>query len=247
MLYVNLAIGVAVLLAVTSAVMAWAGIRPIRTPWWAIARATTQLALISIALRGVFTHAAWVAAALLAMFAVATWTTGHRLRDLPGSAYGVVIACGAGAGIALVIAFAARTLAFDARYVIALGGIVIGNTMTASTLAGRHFRSGVLARRDEIEGWLALGATPSQSVLDVGRSAAHEAVLPVTDQTRTTGLVTLPGAFVGALMGGASPLDAGRFQLVVLATIIAGQTITAVLLVRILGRSPTLVAEPVGG
>lgn len=42
-----------------------------------------------------------------------------------------------------------------------------------------------------------------------------------TDQTKTTGLVTLPGAFVGAIFGGVSPLEAGRFQIVVLAAIMA--------------------------
>jgi putative ABC transport system permease protein len=43
--------------------------------------------------------------------------------------------------------------------------------------------------------------------------------------------VTLPGAFVGAIFGGVSPLEAGRFQIVVLAAIMAAGTITAVVLV----------------
>ena len=51
--------------------------------------------------------------------------------------------------------------------------------------------------------WLALGATPRQAVRDIARTAAAEALLPAIDQTRTVGLVTLPGAFVGALFGGA--------------------------------------------
>jgi putative ABC transport system permease protein len=65
-------------------------------------------------------------------------------------------------------------------------------------------------------------------------------VRPVLDQTRTTGLVTLPGAFVGALMAGAPPLEAGRFQVVVLVCLITAQTVATTLLVRILGRSPVL-------
>jgi len=55
-----------------------------------------------------------------------------------------------------------------------------------------------------------------------------------------TGFVTLPGAFVGALMGGASPLEAGRFQLVTLVCIVTAETIAAVLLMRFLGRARTL-------
>ena len=48
-------------------------------------------------------------------------------------------------------------------------------------------------------------SSPSQSVAGIARASAGDAIMPVTDQTRTTCLVTLPGAFVGALMGGASP------------------------------------------
>lgn len=150
--------------------------------------------------------------------------------------------CSCAASITLAVAFATGMLEFDGRYVVALGGIVIGSTMTASTLAGRNFRNAAIAYRPEIEAWLSIGASPSQSVAGIARAAAGDAIIPVTDQTRTTGLVTLPGAFVGALMGGASPLDAGRFQLVVLASLITAQTIASVVLVRVLGRSPTLPA-----
>ena len=60
-------------------------------------------------------------------------------------------------------------------------------------------------------------------------------LIPATDQTKTTGLVTLPGAFVGAIFGGLSPLEAGRFQIVVLASIMAAAAITAVVVARGLG------------
>ena len=65
---------------------------------------------------------------------------------------------------------------------------------------------------------------------------AHAAMIPSTDQTKTTGLVTLPGAFVGAIFGGLSPLEAGRFQVVVLAAIMATASLTAVLVALGLGR-----------
>src|SRR5690606_28380991 len=55
-------------------------------------------------------------------------------------------------------------------------------------------------------------------------------LLPAIDQTRTTGLVVLPGAFVGAVFAGLSPIEAGRFQLVVLASILAAGVVTASIL-----------------
>ena len=62
----------------------------------------------------------------------------------------------------------------------------------------------------------------------------YSALIPSVDQTKTTGLVTLPGAFVGAIFGGLSPLEAGRFQIVVLASIMAAGSVTAILLITLL-------------
>ncbi|WBL19008.1 ABC transporter permease [Citricoccus sp. NR2] len=64
---------------------------------------------------------------------------------------------------------------------------------------------------DEVEGWLSLGATPRQATLDIAQGAIREGLIPSTDQTKTTGLVTLPGV-VGAIFGGASPLRPDYFR-----------------------------------
>jgi putative ABC transport system permease protein len=64
------------------------------------------------------------------------------------------------------------------------------------------------------------------------------------DQTRTTGLVTLPGAFIGALLGGADPTQAARFQLVVLAALLATQAVASTLIVELLGAPVTLPVDP---
>jgi putative ABC transport system permease protein len=55
------------------------------------------------------------------------------------------------------------------------------------------------------------------------------------DQTRTTGLVVLPGAFVGAIFGGLSPVDAGVFQILVLVSILASGSIASVITLSIVG------------
>ena len=64
------------------------------------------------------------------------------------------------------------------------------------------------------------------------------------DQTRTTGLVTLPGAFVGALLGGADPTQAARFQLVVLAALLTTQSVVATTIVHTLGAPEQLPSDP---
>ena len=72
----------------------------------------------------------------------------------------------------------------------------------------------------------------------IGREAVRESLLPTLDQTKSTGLVTLPGAFVGALFGGASPAQAAQFQLVVLAGIALTMTGHRLTVTRLVGRTP---------
>ena len=126
--------------------------------------------------------------------------------------------------------FAAHAVEFSGRYLLAVGGIVIGGVMSIATLAGRHFNENLVSRADEVEAWLSLGASPRQAVRELATHAIHHSLIPTTDQTRTTGLVALPGAFVGAIFGGASVLEAGVFQLVVLVSILTAGVITALLL-----------------
>jgi putative ABC transport system permease protein len=235
---VHLVAGVVVLLLVTYAALLAGGVRLGRGPAVAILRGSVQLAAVGLALRGVLHAPPTVVAALAVMVTTATWTAGNRLKELEGARPVAVLACTTGAVVALGTVFALDVLPFTARYVVALGGIVIGATMTGATLAGRQLISGLRARRDEVEAWLSIGATPRQAVRDVARAAAGEALIPALDQTRTTGLVTLPGAFIGALLGGANPTQAARFQLVVLAAILAAQSVVAVLVVHLLG-APT--------
>ncbi|MEZ2389500.1 ABC transporter permease [bacterium RCC_150] len=237
-------LGVGVLMAMTLALLlAFRTPHPF-APASAILRGAIQLAAISFVLGGVITNPAWVAIALLVMFTVAAVSATRRIGwSLPN--LGLVSGSMAG-GIAITLAviFATGAIALTPRYALAMGGIVIGNGMTIAVLAGRRFKESAYDRWEEVEGWLALGATPRQATLDLARRAVYSALIPSTDQTKTTGLVTLPGAFVGAIFGGVSPLEAGRFQIVVLAAIMAAGAITAVMIVGILAPVRVRPATP---
>jgi putative ABC transport system permease protein len=76
------------------------------------------------------------------------------------------------------------------------------------------------------------------------QDAAALALVPALDQTRTVGLVTLPGAFVGMLLGGASPVDAGAVQLFVLVGILAVQAVAVAGTVELVARG-TVPADPI--
>jgi putative ABC transport system permease protein len=239
---VRLATALVLLLVIGLAVLTLADVPQRRAVLTAAARAVVQLTIVALALRGVFAAPVAVIAVLAVMFSVATWTAGRRLRQQAHALRSVVIACGAGATVAVAIIVGLPALTRDLRTLIAVSGIVIGGTMTAATLTGRRFRAGLLARRDEVEGWLSIGATPRQAVRPIAREAVFEALVPALDQTRTVGLVTLPGAFVGALLGGASAALAARFQIVVLVGLLCAEAITAVVLAHLLGAPATLPA-----
>src|SRR5665647_235123 len=227
-------VGVVLLVAVASAVLrGYRAPRPF-APAAAVLRGALQLAAISLILSGIIADPVWVGVGLVVMFAAAVGTVTGRIGASRQHLAWVAGAMGLGVAVTLAIVFASGAIDFSPRYVLAIGGIIIGNAMSIATLSGKRFGEAVGDHWDEVEGWLALGATPRQSTRELARRAIHFAMIPSTDQTRTTGLVTLPGAFVGAIFGGASPLEAGRFQIVVLAGILCAGSIAAVTLVHLL-------------
>jgi putative ABC transport system permease protein len=73
--------------------------------------------------------------------------------------------------------------------------------------------------------------------------SARDALAPGLDQTRTVGLVTLPGAFVGVLLGGGTPVQAGAAQILVLVGLMAVQAITAAVLLRVMAQGRVVCAD----
>ncbi|WP_245155017.1 ABC transporter permease [Nocardioides sp. 1609] len=233
-------LGLLVLCCSTLALGRWARLDLGWFPLWALVRATVQLSAIALILSGVLAAPATVAAFLVLMVSTASLTAAGRLKGLRHGRRVAVLGVVVGSAVTLALVLALHLVDLEARYVVAVAGIVIGNTMSAATLTGRHFLHDTRQRRDEVEAWFALGASPSQAHDEIGRTAVREALLPNLDQTKSTGLVTLPGAFVGALFGGADPVEAAQFQLVVLAGLGLAMTTTGVIVARLAGRTPYL-------
>jgi putative ABC transport system permease protein len=235
---------VAVLAAIAFAIVATLRLeRPYLQPI-AIVRAVLQLAILTLILNGIISNGVWVAVFLAVMVGAATWVVLRRLqlrlRDAPLIAAIIAVA----SAVPVAVIFATGAVDFTPRYVLAVGGIVVGNAMTASTLMGRSLAAGFVSNRHEIAGWLALGATPRRASRHSSRVSASTALIPATDQTRTTGIVTLPGAFVGAIFAGASPVAAAEFQVLVLASILVAGALTVALFTAAFG-APSVI--PLGG
>jgi uncharacterized protein (TIGR00245 family) len=200
----------------------------------AAGRAILQLAVVSAVL-ALVVGSLWLSGIFVVlMLGVAAITsagrvTGASVRQAGGLhrvlVAGVPVVAGAAPVVALV--FASGTVPLRGEAVIPIAGILVGGAMTATSLAGRRLREELERRHGEVEAALALGLLPRDAVLEIARPVAATALVPALDQTRTVGLVTLPGAFVGVLLGGGSPLEAGAAQLLVLVGLLAAE-VTAV-------------------
>ena len=120
--------------------------------------------------------------------------------------------------------------------VVPVAGILIGGAMTATALAGRRAVDELVVRRGEVEAGLAIGLLPRDAAIEVCRAVAGQALVPALDQTRTVGLVALPGAFVGTLLGGATPVEAGAVQVLILIALLAVQAVAVAVTVELVAQ-----------
>ncbi len=195
-------------------------------------RAVVQLAAVSLLIGWVVRAVPLLLTFIAVMFAVAVRTAGHRItanRSWWWAAAPIL------AGVLPVVAALLLTGLVPVRGItlIPITGILVGGALTATVLGGRRALDELEARRGEVEAGLALGMPPRDARLEIARPAASDALLPGLDQTRTVGLVTLPGAFVGMLLGGASPAQAGAVQLFVLVALMAVQVVAVAVVLEL--------------
>lgn len=199
-------------------------------------RAIAQLAVIASLIHLVLAHLGWSAGLLLVMLGVAAFTSARRIKGIPGAFPLALIAIGGGAFVALAVLFGLGAFPFEARFLIPLGGMVIGNSMTAVSLAGTRLRDEVSSQSLEVEARLALGVDGAQALRPYVRRSAVTALIPTLDSTKNVGLVFLPGAFVGMILGGAAPREAAEVQLVVLFMLLGAVAVAGLVATLLIGR-----------
>lgn len=237
LLPVNATLGIvlAVLLVVAVAVAALAHLGHGRAIAIAGLRAAAQLAAVSYLIGWVVHALPWLLCFLLLMFTVAVRTAGRRITQNRTWWWA---AAPIATGVVPVVGLLLATGLVPPRglSLIPVTGILIGGALTATVLGGRRALDELETRRGEFEAGLALGLLDRDARMEVARPAASDALLPGLDQTRTVGLVTLPGAFVGMLLGGASPVQAGAVQLFVLVALLAVQAGACAVVLELVAR-----------
>lgn len=232
----RLAVVLVVLTAAAVVVSAVARLGVAREQVTAAIRAAVQLAAVSAVIAVVLASVRWSLAFVLMMFLVATATSARRMGVPVVQAPLVGLAIMAGAGPVVVLCLGSGVVPFNGPGIIPVAGIVLGGSMTAATLSGRRAFHELASQTGTYEAALALGLTATEATRLVVLPTAREALNPGIDQTRTVGLVTLPGAFIGVLLGGGSAVEAGAAQVLVLIGLLAAQAITTAALLATLAH-----------
>ena len=186
---------------------------------WASARALVQLLLVGVALdlllepgRSLVWSFLWVAV----MLVFASFTVTRRAREIPNLFPLALAAFGASAVVTLGVLFGLEIFELDARTLIPLAGLMIGNSMTATVVVARRVYEELRDKRPEVEARLALGQPANVASRPYVRAALRTALIPQIETTKAVGLVFLPGAMTGLILAGVEPLDAVQVQAAVM-------------------------------
>jgi putative ABC transport system permease protein len=228
-----------VLVAIAAAVSFWQKADLERDIGVAVARSFIQLTAIGYVIKLIFDQdqLVFVIVLLSVMVLFGAFTASHRARHVPGAFWPLLIALGiaATATVSLVVGLGI----FDAtpRFLVPVGGMVIGNSMTAAAVALNRLGDEVAAQARLIEATLALGATSTQAAAPIVRRSLRSGMIALVDSTKTTGVVFFPGTMVGSLLAGASPTDAVRLQLILLWVLLGSVALAGLIAITLAYRN----------
>ncbi len=225
----DLALAAALVLAL--AAVAWAGrLGVARGLLVAAARTAVQLLLVGLVLKVVFAQAGlgWVAALAALMLLLAGREVmarqGRRFRGPWGYALGTLSMF---LSAFTVTVFALTVIIgsvpwYEPRYAIPLLGMLLGNTMNGVALGLDRVTAGAMAARAAIEARLALGARAAEAVAPLRREAVRAGLIPIVNAMSAAGIVSLPGMMTGQILAGTPPMEAVRYQVLIMFLIAAG-------------------------
>jgi len=200
-------------------------------------RLVVQLLIIGLVLRAVFAIAspALTLAVVLVMVAVASREVAARPEQRLRNFGNYTIGAGSVAAATALTALLALTTAirptpwYDPHYAIPLAGIVLGNVLNGASLALDSMLGGVARERPGIEAQLALGVPYMAAMKGLIRASIRRALLPIVNQMSAAGLVTLPGIMTGQILAGMDPMEAAKYQILLMFLLSGGSGLASVL------------------
>lgn len=208
----------------------------------ATVRMIAQLSLIGLVLRIVFAAGSPVLVAALAitMIAIAALELTQRQKERFSGflTHGIAAATlltagttGTAIAVALVVNASAEPVGLDARLVLPILGMVLGNALTSASLSLSTLLDLAARDRRAIEAQLAQGATRRAAFRPIVQQALRTALIPTLNAMSVAGVVSLPGMMTGQILAGADPLHAANYQIMILCVISGASALAAFLTV----------------
>jgi len=116
---------------------------------------------------------------------------------------------------------------YDARYMVPIVGMILGNCLRSNVLSLERFYSGIRKNENEFTTYLMLGATLREATRPYLRDAVKAAVNPSIATMATMGIVSLPGMMTGQILGGAMPITAIKYQIGIMICIFTSMVVAA--------------------
>ncbi|HET97663.1 MAG TPA: iron export ABC transporter permease subunit FetB [Desulfurivibrio alkaliphilus] len=208
----------------------------------AAARTTVQLLLVGLVLQALFAHASltWVSLMALVMLLIAGYEVMARQKRPFKGAWGYAL----GTAVMFISSFATSLFAllviignepwYYPQYAIPLLGMMLGNTMTGVALALDRLTNFAWQQQAVIETRLALGQEWRVAIRDSVRESVRVGLIPIINAMAAAGVVSLPGMMTGQILSGTPPMEAVKYQILIMFMITAG-TGFAILLATWLG------------
>lgn len=207
-------------MAVGLALLAWRGLGQVRPMIVATARLIAQMMLLAVAFKAIVAADSPVVVLGVAglMLATAAHAVGTRLAPRRRGSARIEAFAAMGLGSALVVAVSSRLALgvepwYDARVILPLLGMILGNSVTAVALAAERLDADLDADRDLVERRLALGASARQAAAPALRAAVAAGLTPIINNMMIAGIVAIPGMTTGQILAGADVGSAVRFQI----------------------------------
>lgn len=215
----NTALGLTALLLVIPIIISYKeGLHIIKDLIVATLRAVVQLIILGFLLHYIFKiNDKWLL--VLCVFVIivnASWNTISRSSPVMHHVFLIsFVAIFVGTALPLAGTIATGAIQFTANEVIPIGGMLANNGLIAINLAYQNLDRAFVQDGTNIESKLSLAATPKLASKGAIRESIRLAIVPTIDSVKTYGLVSIPGMMTGLIIGGVPPLQAIKFQLLV--------------------------------
>jgi putative ABC transport system permease protein len=183
-------------------------------------RAVVQLTVLGFALTWIFAHNSLIICLVIAAFM--TMSSAIHSRSRVKSRYKGLLLDNLFATILSIwpMAFVGTLMMgttpwWSVEIFLPFIGILLGNSVNGISMGIDHFTHGIREKREEVLEWLAMGASKNEATIHIFRRSIKIALTPIMNSMVTMGVVSIPGAMTGQILGGSTPMEAAITQMII--------------------------------